>query len=389
MPGYHALLNASSAKQWLNCPPSVRLSEGIKETGSTYADEGTFAHSLGDLKLRKYFHVMSLTAYNNSLAVLKANKYYSPELEEYIDGYVDYVLTTVRAQPERPVVLLEQRLDFSQWVPDGSGTGDVIILTADGIIVIDLKYGKGIPVDATENPQLKLYGLGAYNNYGLLCNVQTLHLVIYQPRLHNISEFAVTLGQLLGWANDKVKPLAAQAFAGKGDFSAGDHCRFCRVNGTCRERSQANLALARLDFAEPALLEPDEVATVLAQAAELNRWAKAVQDYAQAQAINHGQQYPGYKLVHGTSRRSFTDPAAVAIRVAALGYLDTQIHKPKELLPLGEIETLLGAKTFSGVLKDLVQKPEGKPTLVPLADKRPEISTAAEAVTDFQNAKEK
>lgn len=354
----HAILSASAAHRWLACTPSARLEEKEPEQVSAYAEEGTEAHATAEALLKEY---------------LETGKIDKTGINYYILSYVDFVVERINAA-KNPVVLIEQRLDFSPWVPEGFGTGDVVIISDGTLEIIDLKYGKGVPISAENNPQIRLYALGALNLFGYLYDVETVVMTIVQPRLDSITTEEMTAQELLDWAEEYVKPRAKLAWEGAGEFKAGEHCRFCRVRQTCRARAEYNLELARYDFKKPELLEDHEVAEILDRAEELARWAADVQEYALTQAV-HGKKWPGYKLVEGRSVRRITDEAQAVEKLKAAGLAEDDIYK-KSLVGVTALEKLLGKKRFNEILGDLVEKPPGKPTLVPENDKRPEINSA-------------
>ncbi|WP_029516968.1 DUF2800 domain-containing protein [Paenibacillus polymyxa] len=381
----HAKLSASGSKRWLTCTPSAKLEQQFEEATSTFAEEGTAAHELAELHLTKYLTAMSPVQHKKALDKLKEGPYYSQEMEDYVHEYVTIVLERVaeaRKRSRDAEILLEQRLDFSAWVPDGFGTGDVLII-ADGVMeVIDLKYGKGVPVSAENNSQMRLYGLGALDTFGFLYDIQGVRMTIVQPRLDSVSTEEMYADELVAWGDMHVKPLADMAAAGEGEYAAGDHCKFCRARFNCRVRAEANLELAKHEFTDPALLSHEEIGSILKQADDLKAWATDVQGYALEQAEKHGAKFPGWKLVEGRSNRKYTDPAAIQDKMVSAGY-DLDAIAPRSLLGLSAMEKLAGKKQF-GVLADgLIIKPAGKPTLVQESDKRPELSSAASAVADF------
>ena len=381
----HAILSASGSERWLNCPPSARLEEQITEEKSEYAAEGTFAHKLAELHLQNYLKLIKKVEYDKKLKQLKENEFYSQEMEDYIQIYIDIAIEKINEAKSRSkdaIVFLEQQLDFSPWVPEGFGTGDVVIIS-DGIVeVVDFKYGKGVPVSAEGNTQMRLYGLGALNLFDVLYDINTIRMTIVQPRLDNVSSEKLAAEELLTWGNTVNR--AEQAFKGEGEFQAGDHCRFCRAKATCRARAEANLELARYDFQDPALLSNDEIAEILFKADELKAWAADIQTYALEQAYKHGIKFDGWKLVEGRSNRKYTDEEEVAKILIEKGYNEDDIYK-KSILNITAMEKLLGKRKFNAILNDLVVKPAGKPTLVPETDKRPELSSVAAAIEDFKN----
>ena len=376
----HALLGASKASQWINCPPSARLQESVPDKRSEYADEGTAAHELAEIKL-----LGRVTQCNSKqrkvldarLAQIKGSKYYGPEMEQAVQEYIEIVeerFMAAKARSSDAVALLEEHVDFTGWVPDGYGTGDVVLI-ADGVLeVIDLKYGKGVPVSAHNNAQIRLYGLGAWSGYNYLYSISEVHMTIIQPRLDNVSTEVMSLGALIEWAESVVKPAADLAFAGDGEFKAGDHCRWCKVKATCRARADENMKALAHEFKEPALMSTEEIGSILFITDQLQAWAKDVAAYANEQALM-GNPIPQWKLVEGRSNRAITDKDA-AMKAFEEAKLESEKYlKPQELLGIGELEKRIGKKEFAELLGSLIVKPPGKPVLVPESDKRPELNS--------------
>lgn len=376
-PQAHALLSASSAHRWLHCPPSAKLTAGVTEAPSEAALQGTAAHALAEHKLRRALKQQSKRP---------VSEYEDDEMDTYTDDYVSYVLEQYeQAKQGTPdtAIYIEQHLDFSHVVPGGFGTGDCLVVADGTLHVIDLKYGLGVLVEAEWNPQMMLYAIGALVLFDALYDIEQVALTVFQPRRENVSTWTISVTELNEWAEHTLKPAAELAANGEGEFCAGYWCQFCKIASTCRARAKANLELAKFDFTSPAELSADEVAEVLAQIPELTRWASDVQDYALNQALS-GELYEGFKLVAGRSIRKYTDETAVAEAAKAAGYKD--IYK-QSLLTITAMEKLMGKKNFSEILGNLVVKPEGKPTLVPVTDKRPElqVSTAADDFTNIDN----
>ena len=381
----HAKLSASGADRWINCPPSVRMEEGFADKGSAYAAEGTLAHELAELILRYNNGEITKRTFNTKLGKIKQKEYYSQEMMDYITDYTHAVweiVNGVKAHCKDPQILFEQRLDFSEYVPGGFGTGDVVIVADDEIHVIDLKYGKGVGVSAEDNPQLRLYGIGAYLEYNALYDIKRVITHIIQPRLDTSSKEETIVLELLNWADTVVAPAAQQAEEGKGELKVGDHCRWCKAKAICRARADENLEMAKFDFKNPDKLEDSEIGEILRRAEELSAWAKDVAGYAFDEAVNHGKKWDGWKLVEGRSNRKYVDEAEVAKALEAEGF-DEAILFERKMLGITAMEKVVGKKVFTTALADLVEKPPGKPVLVKESDRRPELNNAESAKDDF------
>ncbi|HWQ74499.1 MAG TPA: DUF2800 domain-containing protein [Syntrophomonas sp.] len=382
----HALLGASKAEQWLNCPPSARLQEHVPDKGSEFAAAGTLAHALAENRLRRNLTLCNSatrkkldTAYEN----LKKDEMYCTEMENAVTEYITVVTERymeVKYRTPDAIILLEEKLDYREWVPGGFGTGDVIIIADDVLEVIDFKYGTGVLVDATGNPQLRLYGLGAWAEYNLLYDIQTIKMTIMQPRRDNLSTDIISVEDLLTWADTIVRPTALLADAGEGEFKSGDHCKWCRVKATCRARADENMKALEYQFQEPALLSNDEIGPILFIAQQLQTWAKDIQDYAYDQALK-GEQIPQWKLVEGKSNRKIPDEDKAKDALKDAGY-DTTVYIKQSLYGIGELEKRVGKKELTSILDGLIIKPPGSPVLVPETDNRPELNSMEK---DFEN----
>ncbi|TDQ39203.1 DUF2800 domain-containing protein [Aureibacillus halotolerans] len=379
----HALLSASGAHRWLKCTASPSMEKGIKDETSDYAREGTFAHELSELYFAHLYQGMTKRTFNSRLKKMKQNEFYNEEIQDLVDDYVSIVEEHVNDAKARadtpPTYMFEEKLDLSEYVPESFGTGDVIIYNAGVLEIIDLKAGKGIEVSAEDNPQLRLYALGALAIFDLVEDVEEVYMTIVQPRLNNVSTEAMKVEDLVKWGTEYVKPRAQIAWDGDGEFDAGDHCRFCKVKHTCRPRSEKYLGIAK-KLTDPNLLKPDEVAEILFQADGLQKWAKDVQDYALDQA-QKGQQFDGWKVVEGVSRRKYTDEDEILSVLKANEYEAGKVSETK-LLPISKLEKAIGKKTVTELIGELVTKPPGKPTLVPESDKRPALG-AESAMSEF------
>ena len=368
-PNGHALLSASASDRWLHCPPSARLCELYEDKGSDYAAEGTDAHTLCEYKLRKALGMEAVDPTENLT-------WFNQEMDECANDYVAYILELVEAAKETcadPVVLVEQRVDFSRWVEQGFGTSDAILIADGTMHVIDYKHGLGILVSAVENPQLKCYGLGALELFDGIYDIDTVKMAIYQPRRENVSVHTMSKDELLKWAEDTLAPTALLAMEGKGEFTAGNHCQFCKVKATCRKRAEYNLELARYDFQMPDTLEDHEIDAILMKVDQLASWAADVKEYALNQALQ-GTDYGHFKVVEGRSNRKYTDEDQVAKAVTDAGYDPYD----KTVKGITAMTKLLGKKKFDELLGSLTFKPQGKPTLVPKSDKRPAMKNSAQ-----------
>ena len=363
----HALLSASSAHRWLNCPPSAKLSATYQDTSSEFARQGTDAHSLCEYHLRK---ALGMPAENPTENLT----FYDQEMEECAQGYAAYVMEQVEKAKQTcsdPVVLIEQRLDFSRYVEEGFGTGDCVIISDGTLSVIDYKHGVGVLVSAEENPQMMCYALGALELFDGIYDIGMVSMTIYQPRRENISTCVMTKEQLLEWAETVLVSTAKLAYAGEGEYKAGDHCQFCKAKAVCRKRAEYNLELAKYDFEMPATLDTDEIAYILIKADELANWVSDVKEYALQQALS-GTDYNGFKVVEGRSNRKYVNEEAVAQATVDAGFDPYE----KKVLGITAMTALMGKKKFEEVLGGFIHKPSGKPVLVPLSDKRPAMNTA-------------
>lgn len=377
-PKGHAVLSASSSHRWLNCNPSARLEQEFEDRETEAAAEGTAAHALAEHKLRKALKMRSSRP---------QSQFDSDEMEEHTDSYVEFVLEQLDRAKQYctdPMILIEQKLDFSCYVPDGFGTGDCLIVADKTLHIIDFKYGLGVLVDAYENPQMMLYALGALRIFDSLYDIEKVSMSIFQPRRENVSTWSIPVTELKQWADETLKPKAELAYAGKGEYVPGAWCQFCKAAVKCRARADARMELAKYEFALPPLLTDAEIEDILGKLDDLTKWANEIIAYAQDAAINHGKHWTGFKVVESKTNRKYTDEAAVIEAANAAGYHD--IYK-KSLISITEMEKLMGKKTFSEILGEYVKKPQGKPTLVPASDKRPAIITTG-ANNDFNEITE-
>ena len=377
MPGTdHAILSPSASNIWLRCTRAPRMCETIPDQQTDYARQGTQAHTLCQYKLEKAlgYEVKDPRAELDLL---------DEEMESCSDDYVQFVmqlLTDMRQTCSDPVILIEQRLDFSEWVPDGFGYGDCILVADGAMHVIDFKYGEGVLVDARDNSQMMCYALGAINLLDNLYDISSVSMTIFQPRRENVSTWKQDKFELFGWADTVLKPAADLAYKGEGTFCAGEHCRFCRARATCRARAEYNLELARYDFAMPDTLEDDEISAILSKIDSLTSWAADIREYALTQALS-GKHFEGFKVVNGRSVRKYTSETDVAKAVTDAGFDPFE----RSILGIKAMTKLLGKRRFEEILGQFVTKAPGKPTLVPESDKRQAASSAKDDFSETED----
>ena len=373
----HALLSASSAHRWLACPSSAVAAEAYQEQDTEYTKEGTLAHEVAEIVARRRVPQLYM-----DIDVQEYPEGHTAEMIDCAEGYADYIQEQIKG-PDA-IVLLEQRVDFSPWVPDGFGTADCVIIQGHTMDVIDYKYGQGVPVSAVDNPQEKLYGLGALNDYGIAYDIETVRLHIYQPRINNISTDSLSAADLLTWAEKEVKPIAQKAAKGKGGYKAGAWCKFCPHAGRCRELTKTcteYVQTHQLRAAVP-VLAPHEVAEVLQMEPLVSLWLNRVKSQALTSMLG-GEQIPGYKVVEGKQgNRKWTDEVQVAETLRDAGYQLKDVTETKLLSPAA-MDRSIGKSKVVELLSDLIDRSPGAPTIAPETDKRPAYDRLAEAQKDF------
>lgn len=378
----HALLSASSSHRWLNCTGAPRLEATFPDTTSEYAKEGTLAHELCELKLKKYTTTMAKGTYTRAYNKIKKNELWAPEMDETTDVYLEYIKSIMLSYKVAPVVVIEKRVDFSQYVPDGFGTADCIILAGDTLHIIDYKHGKGVVVDADHNPQMMLYALGAMHDYSLLYKFNTIKMTIVQPRVNNISEFEMPSDELRKWGEEVVAPKAKEAYEMEGHtFEAGAWCEFCRAKAQCRTRCEHFDAMHVFTNQDPRLISLEELGTYLEHGKDIESWYKDIKEYALSESLA-GAEVPGWKAVEGRGSRAFQD-GDTAIQTLINGGVDESILYERKVLTLAQIEKAIGKKEFNELVGDQVVKNPGKPTLVVDTDKRPRITNQPSAAQVF------
>lgn len=379
----HALLSASSAHRWLQCPMLPRLEAEFPSRDTVYTREGTSAHKLSEIKLMWKSGKINKRKFNQLVKAFKENTdYYNEEMEEMTELYTDIVMEHFNSYEEAEIEL-EKHVDYSDWAPNGYGTSDVVIISDKVIEIIDLKYGKGVPVSAKLNKQMLCYALGAYATYDFLYDFEVIKMTIVQPRLDNVSTSEIPVEELLYWANYYVLPRAAQAEIGIGDWDLNEEVlKWSPVAAKLVPRAQQNWEIIdRYDYQEPIYLSDEAIKDILDHATEIKKWVESVEAYALTQAMQ-GNEIPGYKVVEGRSNRVITNKEKAAEILKEEGFED--IYKPQELLAMGALEKLVGKTTFSELLSDYIDKPQGKPVLVPEKDKRPAINSLEQAIKDFE-----
>ena len=378
MPSEHALLNPSAAERWKNCPGSVKLSKDLPPSADTkYSREGTRAHSVAEAKLRLVTGEISTRRMNSLIKAQEPDG----EMNEATDYYRDAVTEIYYNAGDDAELLVEQRFSLDRWVPESFGTSDAVVIGGGKIEVIDLKYGKGIRVSAKNNPQLRLYGLGAAELFGGLYDFDTVRMTIIQPRLDHISTDEMPLSELLEWA-EELKPVARKAFDGTDELKSGDWCRFCPAKAVCRVRADAALETERHKFKPADLLTNDEIGDVLSRGEALKAWHKDVEDYVFKQSLA-GEHFEGWKLVEGKSNRKIVDEIEAVKKLKEAGIDEALLYK-REMYGITQLEKNVGKKKLAETLGNLIQKPPGKPTLVPESDKREPINTAEKVAEDFK-----
>lgn len=356
MPDTHALLSASAAKRWLNCPPSVRLTENMPDTASEYAAEGTLAHSLGELKVRKKFEIMKKSEYDKRLKAIKADPLFTAEMDSRTDTYLDYVAAIMHSYTTKPYIAIEKRLDYSHIAPGGFGTGDCLVMCGGDLHIIDFKYGRGVPVSAEDNPQLKLYALGAVREYEMLYDIQNITLHIVQPRTEDgNSSWSIPRAALDEWG-ESIKPIAQLAYDGKGEFHCGEHCRFCKAKAVCRARAEFILSEAEFSALPPELLSDEELGKILERAKLFANWLSDVEEYALNEILS-GKTVAGFKAVEGRSNRKITDIDKAFELLKESGFDEALLYERKPL-GLTELEKLVGGKSkLTEIIGGYIEKP--------------------------------
>lgn len=385
MPTQHALLSASGAHRWLHCAGSPLLEKDFPDSTSVYAQEGTLAHELCELKLMAYTGEITKRKLTSMKNKLMKSELWQPEMDSTSEAYLDYIKDITMSYTVKPVILTEKKVDFSQYVPEGFGTADCLILAGDTLHVVDYKHGKGVVVDADHNPQMMLYALGAMSELSLLYRFKFVHMTIVQPRVNNISEFTMTADELTEWGESVVKPKAEAAISGNGEFEAGDWCRFCRAKRQCKTRYESNDSLypELSERHDPRLITLAELGEYLKRGKDMAAWLEDMKEYALSESLA-GAEVPGWKAVEGRGSRAFTDTDEAVDTLIKNG-IDESVLYERRVLTLAQMEKAVGKKAFGEIVGNLVVKNPGKPTLVEESDKRPKITNQPIAADVFNS----
>ena len=383
MPDVHARLSASASSKWLNCTNSLLLEEEFDEKESPYAEEGTLAHALAEIKVKKYFvEGIGPKTYKKEVDKLKESEYWDNEMENYTTDYLDYLKQLSLGFKSNPYVAIEKKVSYDKYAKEGFGTCDCLMIEGNNLHICDLKYGKGVPVSAEKNSQLMLYALGAYTEYSFLYRIDNITLHIIQPRLDNYSRYEFSVTDLLAFG-EVVKEKSQIALSGNGEFKTGPHCKFCKAKSKCRARSEENIKLAGFTKMMPPLSTDDEVGDYLAMAQDIVNWVKDLEEYALNQCLA-GNTIKGWKVVEGRSVRKVVDEIGLINKLKENGFDEALIYKPKQLETITNLEKLVGKKPFAELSKDFIEKPKGKPTLVRESDKRETITNSKKAKDVFK-----
>lgn len=385
----HALLSASSSHKWLACPPSARLEEQFPNKTSEYMEEGTLAHEIAEFKVRSYFlEAISKTAYTRKLNKLKKSEFFNEEMLRHTDTYLEYIKEEAMETNTRPFIAVEQKIDYSKYVPEGFGTADCVLISSNTLQIIDFKYGKGVKVDAEDNPQLKLYALAALEQFGMFYDIKDIKLSIVQPRIDNISEYILLKSELVDWGNNVVIPQAQKAFMGLGEFKQGEHCRFCRAKGACEFRAKENMKVVEEihKIEDKAVtgnfcLSNEEIGEMLTKTEGVEDWIKDLKDYALSLLLI-GKNIPGYKAVEGKSNRKIVDQDK-AFEILKASGIDEALLYERKPLTLTQLEKAIGKKEIAQTIGDFIEKPKGAPTLAKETDKREPYKVSA--AEEFKN----
>ena len=383
MPSQHAILSPSAAHRWLHCTAAPLLEKDMPDSSSTFAEEGTLAHAYCAKKLKE---ILKQDTSDEEREIAELNEeYHTGEMDEYTDTYMTIVMEKLNAAKKHTkdsILMVEVQLDFSKWIPKGFGTSDAVIISDGTMEVIDFKYGKGVKVSAEENPQMMIYALGAYERFSFEYDIEKVRMTIVQPRIDNLSEFDISVKDLIGWANKTLAPKAKEAISGKGHQDPGKWCQFCKVKAQCKALATKCVKTVESHPKKELISKEDMESIILPILPTIKTWLSGIEEYSLNQALE-GVEYKGYKIVEGRSNRKITKPEEVMKVLSEGGYAEESYMKPRELKTLTDLEKLIGKKRFATMCGDYIFKPQGKPTLVPESDKRPAYNAAADDFKDI------
>lgn len=378
----HAVLSASSSHKWLVCTPSARLEEKFPSKTSEYMAEGTLAHEIAEFKVKSYFlEPISKSTYTKRLNKFKKEDLFDQEMLAHTDTYLEFIKEEAMQTSTKPFIAVEQRVDFGNYVPEGFGTADCIFIKENTLHVIDFKYGKGVKVEAEENPQMKLYALGVYEQYKIFYDIRFVKMSIVQPRIDNISSFETPIEELLDWGEKVVKPQAQKAFMGIGEFVQGEHCKFCRAKGACEFRARENMKVIEEIQNNTGIVTNTELGEILTKTDGIEQWLKDIREYALSELLK-GHKVPGWKAVEGKSNRKIVDVDKAFEILEANGYEQAILYEKKPLT-LSQLEKAIGKKQIAEAIGDYIEKPKGAPTLAKETDKREPFKVSA--AEEFKN----
>lgn len=379
----HAVLSASSSHKWLVCTPSARLEEKFPNKTSEYMVEGTLAHEIAEFKVKSYFlEAIPKATYTRRLNKFKKEEHFDNEMLSHTDTYLEFIKGEAMKTNAKPFIAVEQRVDFSKYVPEGFGTADCILISGDTLQVIDFKYGKGVKVEAEDNPQMKLYALGVLEQYGMFYNIKYVKMSIIQPRIDNISTYEISIDPLLDWGEKIVKPQAQKAFMGLGEYVQGEHCKFCRAKGACEFRAKENIKVVEeIQSDYNGVLTNGELGEILTKTDGIEQWLKDLRGYALEQLLK-GEEIPGWKAVEGKSNRKIVDIDKAFEILEANGYEQAILYEKKPIT-LTQLEKVVGKTKLIQTIGDYIEKPKGAPTLAKESDKRESFRVSA--AEEFKN----
>lgn len=384
----HAILAPSAASRWLTCSKSARLEETRGEgKSSVYADEGSFAHALGEIYIRQMF---AMKGYELMYAEIQESEwwelYWNSELDGHCHDYAEYVaekFNEIKAIDKKAKLILEAELDLTRYIPEGFGHLDVGIISNERAAIIDLKYGKGVAVDVVDNKQLLIYALGLLDRFEGIYLPYEIETHVFQPRIDNTDFDTITVEGLYEWAKQDLIPGAKLAYKGGDKFVAGTHCKFCNFRNNCKAYSDHALEIARYDFQAPTELTDKDIANILQRLPIFKNWASMIEEYALDQAVKHGKKWPGLKLVEGRSDRTYADEAKVEAALIKAKVKPDLIYQPRKLFGIVQMQKNLGKDLFTKLLNKHIVKPPGSPKLASIDDKRPELNSLDKAREDF------